>query len=154
MIDGGIAFANQQFIYANKFSDEETWGGDIKPREMDSIVVPRGQTLIIDKTIPKLNVLMVEGYLMFSDEVDIEMAAHYIIVKDGTFEAGTEQNPKQKKLTITLFGEINDKQLPEFGNKMIACHCCTLDLHGERRSRTWTELATTANKGDNSITLI
>lgn len=42
IVDGGLAFNNEKFLYANKFSEEATWGGDIPPRDMDSIVVPKG----------------------------------------------------------------------------------------------------------------
>ena len=52
---------------------------------MDSIVVPAGETLIIDKTPPKMYAVIVEGSLLFSNEVDLEFHAHYVIVRDGTF---------------------------------------------------------------------
>ena len=57
---------------------------------MDSILVPAGETLIIDKTPPKLFAIIVEGALLFSDEADLELHASYVIVRDGTFQAGTE----------------------------------------------------------------
>lgn len=47
-VNGNVAAVTSGFYYANLFSVEQTWGGDIPPREGDSIVVPMGQTLIID----------------------------------------------------------------------------------------------------------
>ena len=84
-VDGNRAAIFQNFFYANKFSDEATWGGDIPPRDMDSIVVPAGETLIIDKTPPKLYAVIVEGALIFSDATDLEFQASYVIVREGTF---------------------------------------------------------------------
>jgi len=60
-INGNNAAIFQTFVYANKFSDELTWGGDIPPREMDSIAIPEGETLIIDITPPKLFAMIIEG---------------------------------------------------------------------------------------------
>lgn len=36
---------------------------------------------------------------------------------------------------------------------MIACHQCTLDIHGKKRNLVWTDLATTAEIGDTKILL-
>jgi hypothetical protein len=64
--------------------------------------------------------------------------AYYIIVNEGEFVAGTQDKRYQHNLTITLHGQINDKQLPVFGNKVIACHNCIFNLHGQVRVPTWT----------------
>jgi G8 domain/IPT/TIG domain len=60
-VNGNNAALFQNFFYANKFSDEATWGGDIPPREMDSIAVPAGETLIVDIIPPRLFAIIVEG---------------------------------------------------------------------------------------------
>lgn len=52
-----------------------------------------------------------------------------------------------------MHGEYEGPQLPEFGNKVIGCHHCTIDIHGTAKTPTWTELSTTVNPGDTSITL-
>ena len=59
MVNGNKAALFDKFIYANRFSEEITWGGDIPPREMDSILVPADETLIIDVTPPKLFAILV-----------------------------------------------------------------------------------------------
>lgn len=43
-----------------------------------------------------------------------------------------------------MHGDYYGTQLPGFGNKVIGCHSCTFDLHGEKRDKTWTELSITA----------
>lgn len=89
MINGNKAAKFDNFFYANKFSEEITWGGDIPPREMDSIFVPPDETLIIDKSPPKLYAILVQGNLLF-DEEDIDLDAHYIVVSEGRLTIGTE----------------------------------------------------------------
>jgi hypothetical protein len=153
-INGNVAAVTKGFYYANRYSAEATWGGDIPPREGDSIVVPMGQTLIIDATPPKLLAIIVEGSVLFEDVKDLQLHASYIIIREGRFQIGTETAPRQKRLEITLYGNRLDKQLPEFGNKMIACHQCTLDIHGQPRTPVWTDLAVTAEKGAKSVTLL
>ena len=72
----------------------------------------------------------------------------------GKLEIGTYTNPRQSKLSITLSGSFTDVQLPDFGNKFIGCHMCTLDIHGKKRTKTWTLLAKTGEKGDSVIQLM
>jgi hypothetical protein len=61
-------------------------------------------------------------------------------VEEGIFIAGREGAPHTHQLTITLWGNFYDSQLPEYGNKVLACHHCTLDLHGTAKTPTWTTL--------------
>lgn len=44
--------------------------------------------------------------------------------------------------------------MPEFGNKVIGCHHCTIDLHGLAKSPTWTELDATVSAGDTTLKLV
>ncbi len=39
------------------------------------------------------------------------------------------------------------------GNKVIGCHECTFDIHGERRSKVWTLLSETADVSATTIKL-
>ena len=77
-----------------------------------------------------------------------------IMVRNGVFEAGTEQEPYSSKLTITLHGEKYDPTIPIYGNKVLGIRYSTLDLHGQNRSDSWTHLEYTASSGDSQITLI
>lgn len=136
------AFINcDKFLYADRWSDEQTWGGDMPPVEGDTVYVPKGMVLLVDTSTPPLYSIIVEGSIVFSDEVDMVIQTHFLIVSHGVFQAGTESNPYEKKLTFILSGDIYDKQLPGFGNKVIGCHSCVFDMHGKKRDRTWTELS-------------
>jgi hypothetical protein len=86
---------------------------------------------------PRLFAVFVEGSLIFKDGVDQEFYANFILVRMGKITIGTEQHRRKNKLLIELSGNIFDKQLPEFGNKFIGCHHCTLDIHGKEIEHTW-----------------
>ena len=45
-------------------------------------------------------------------------------------------------------------EIPTYGNKVIAVRNGILDFHGVKRNVVWTELASTADVGASSITLI
>ena len=66
------------------------------------------------------------------------------MVFGGYLEVGTEDHPYSSKLTITLHSTKHDAYLPLYGNKVIGVRFGTLDMHGVKRSVTWTRLAQTA----------
>jgi hypothetical protein len=112
----------------------------------------------VDST-PVLSAVVVEGSLIFpphaSDESHVRtFDAHYILVRAGYLEAGTEQFPYNSKLIITMHSKRFDPELPVFGNKVIAMYNGILDLHGVPREPTWTMLETTSDVGSDTITLI
>ena len=65
-------------------------------------------------------------------------------------EVGTEDEPYNSKLTITMHGARFDPYIPKFGNKCIGVFNSTLDMHGKVRDVTWTSLAETAYAGSDS----
>jgi len=83
-----------------------------------------------------------------------EFDAHYILVKGGNMEVGTEVDRYTSKIVITLWSTKYDPNIPIFGNKVIGVNYGTLDMHGVERPITWTELSTTADVGATSITLM
>lgn len=123
----------------DRWSDQATWGGEVPPREGDTVYVPPGMTLLVDQSTPFLNTIIVEGgKIVFSDEVDITVDAKYFILIGGEFRAGMPTKPYKFKLTITLYGGYYDKQLPYFGNKVLGCMNCKFNMHGAVRTPTWT----------------
>lgn len=50
-----------------------------------------------------------------------------------------------------MHGEIDGKQLPEFGNKGLGCHHCTLDLHGTPKSPSWSLVSSSLAIGDTTL---
>lgn len=68
-------------------------------------------------------------------------------------EVGTEEHRYTSKLTITMHSTKYDPNLPIFGNKVIGVNYGTLEMHGNERTITWTELKSTVAIGGTSITL-
>jgi hypothetical protein len=104
-----------------------------------------------------LSFLNVEGSLIFAPDNDPlhqrTFDAHYILVKGGYMEVGTEEYRYTSKLTITMHSSKYDANLPIFGNKVIGINYGTLEMHGVERPITWTDLKTTVEAGGTSITL-
>ena len=155
-VGGNLAMNSKlvQYWYGLVWSDEATWGGDFKPVVQDLVYVPPGQTLIVDESTPKpLKMILNEGKLIFADNTDLTIDAEFIISRGGQVQIGREGFPYQHKLTITLWGNFFTDQLPEFGNKVLGCHHCTLDIHGQPKVPTWTFLQNTVAVGANSLTV-
>ena len=114
--------------------------------------IPPGQNILLDVSTPKLYTIIIEGTLTFKD-TDLELHAHYILANKGNIIIGTPKKPITSKITITLYGKKNDKQLPMYGNKMMAVHQGVLDIHGVKRNPTFTLLSETANIGAKTIKL-
>lgn len=81
------------------------------------------------------------------------MHVGFIQVNRGTFTAGTEANPYQRKLTFVMYGDYYGKQLPIVGNKGISMLEGKFSMYGKPITTTWTNLAATANVGATSVTL-
>ena len=142
----------------SRWSDKETWGNDIPPLAGEAVEIPSGQHLLVDVDVPQLSFVLVYGSLIFeSNENDLNhhrtFDAGYIMVNGGYLEIGTEDQPFNSKLTITMHGNKETPYLPTYGNKVIAVRFGTLEMHGKPRSHVWTDMKTTANAGDTSITI-
>lgn len=67
-----------------RWSDIRTWGTDLPPVEGDLIYVPKGMTLLVDQTTPRLDGIIVEeGKLIFADEAPMEIHTNFITVNGG-----------------------------------------------------------------------
>ena len=149
VIGGGASFT-----YIDRWSPETTWGGLGLPDEGDSVVIPKGQTVLLDVSPPRLVLLVVEGELIFEDAQDLELQATYIFIRGGRLQVGTEEAPFKHRATFTLFGERDETpELPIYGAKVIALRRGVLDLHGTPTVKTWTRLASTAAAGSTTLDL-
>lgn len=162
LITGQGLIANNDLVYtyASAWSDDTTWGGLFSPGEGESIYVPAGLNLLVDlDATPILNAVFVEGSILFVPDTNPShhrtFDAHYLfITNEGSrMEVGTEEFPYTSKITITMHGNDKDPFLPIFGNKVIGCSECTLDMHGVQRNVTWTYLDSTVEIGATVITL-
>jgi hypothetical protein len=91
--------------------------------------------LLVDiKNSPKLNLVSVEGSLIFEPDADPThertFDAHFIILKKGYMEVGTEEERYTSKITITLYSEKYSPHVPIFGNKVIGVYDGHLEMHG------------------------
>jgi len=116
---------------------------------MESVYVPSGLNLYVDiERSDILNAVIVEGSLIFAPEKDKKhhryFDAHYIFVRNGTMEVGTEEFPYDSKITITMHSSVHDPYLPIYGNKVLACRFCVLDMVGPHREPSWAKLESTA----------
>ena len=156
---GNVATKGLVYRYVSRWSDPQTWNYDISPQEGEAVHIPKGQHLLVDiDHTPILSFINVEGSLIFAPhatDVNHERTfqAHYILVKGGYMEVGTEEHRYTSKITITMHSTKYGPQLPIFGNKVIGVNFGVLEMHGNERSHTWTDLKTTAPAGATSITL-
>lgn len=155
---GTIPLKGLQFVYTNLWTDEDTWGGEFPPEDGETVYVPPGLNLLVDIVkSPKLYAVIVEGSIIFSPDKDPNhhrtFDASYIFVKNGTMQVGTEENPYTSRITITMHSNVSSPYIPIYGNKVIAVRFGTLDLHGVKRTPTWTTLDTTVQPGSAQITL-
>jgi hypothetical protein len=127
------------FWYIDTWSARTTWGGSAPPTGCgswvddkdctDSVVIPEGQVILLDISLPRFYLILIEGTLVF-DRKDIELSASYILLRGGTLEIGTELEPFMQQAKITMYGHPKSVELPTFGAKVIACYKCTMDIHG------------------------
>ena len=147
-------------MYICNFSDNDCWGSDYAPGPGDTMHIPKGFNLVIDvdqvpnmegasfNDVPYLEAVVVEGSLIFRPNKTNEshkrtFSARHIVVREGALEIGTETDPYTSQLEIVLYGNKEDPQLPQFGNKAIGIWQGSLNIHGKKRSHSWVELRST-----------
>jgi hypothetical protein len=159
-INGYAVMNGHSFTYINYWSDPDTWMGEFAPQDGDSIVIPKGQRLLVDIDMsPMLNAIVVQGELIFEPSTDEahyrEFHAQYIFVDRGAkLQIGTENDRYTSKLTIIMHGKRESPQIPVYGNKGIFVRGGQLDIHGKERNFAWTELGATVMPGSSQIDLI
>ncbi len=149
---------NIYFWYVDLWSSPFTWGGGPLPLEGDFVVIPRGQTLILDTTTPILSYLLIQGgELIFDDEQEDNVVQLHtqgaLITEGGRLQIGTEAEPFLHKTTVVLYGHVLSNEVPVYGAKTLALREGEIDMHGRPINVTWTRLAVTANPGDTTIQL-
>ena len=141
------------FLYADLWSSSTTWGGEVPPREGESVWIPKGQNIVLDMPTGHLGLVLIEGNLIVDDVSGITIDANYIFISGGTMQIGTEDAPFENEITVTLHGNRKSKALPMYGNKFIAIRGGLLDIHGVAKTPSWTTLASTAFAGSSTLSL-
>ena len=146
------------FWYVDLWSSRFTWGNDDPPREGELVVIPRGQTLVLDTVTSVLGYLIVQGGELVFDEdaVDdqVELHTHGMIITDGgKLEVGTPDKPFTARTQIVLYGDVLSTEIPVYGAKTLALRQGSIDIHGRPLDITWTRLAETAAAGSSMLRL-
>ena len=79
----GYAIGNVNYTYADLWSRTTTWGGGPSPAAGESVVIPKGQSLLLDVSTPELNLVVIQGELRFAENENadaIELKAKYIFL--------------------------------------------------------------------------
>ena len=129
---------NVHFSYVDFWSAKTTWGGEDPPGLGDSIVITRGQYIVLDVSPPRLHlVLIYGGHLEFLDSLsvgDIELNCSYIMAKNydgryfggdqnyaGHLSIGSEEKPfgveTNNHAVITLEGDRKSLEIPVYGGE-------------------------------------
>ncbi len=108
------------FSYLDRWSSLTTWANREAPVDGDTVIVPKGQAILVDINTPKLFLVVIHGEVYFEDVRDLTFEASYIVVMGGKFIIGTENRPHQNKVTITLYGKRSTAvEIPGFGAKCL-----------------------------------
>ena len=61
------------------------------------------QVVLLDISLPRFYLILIEGSLIF-DRKDLTLSASYILLRGGTLQIGTEQEPFTHQVFLTLYG--------------------------------------------------
>ncbi|KAL4228989.1 Fibrocystin-L [Mactra antiquata] len=130
------------------------------PQDYEDVRILFESWVVVNMTsINKLGTLLLEGVLEFLDTPGAvyTIEADFIIIKGGRLIIGWPEDPFDGLATITLRGNHSSDYFdpgtgPTLGSKAIGVFG-GLDLFGKNVTTTWTELAATANIGDDQIVL-
>ncbi|RYG70223.1 hypothetical protein EON64_00770, partial [archaeon] len=167
----GLVEDDARFMYIDKWSALTSWRNQEPPVDGDVVWIPDGQVILLDQDTPLLTFLLVEGRLYFDRSKDLKVDSYYILVLGGYMEIGTEKEPFEKKVQITIWGDrYKTVEIPFIGSKFLAVaqrnlpfmrvhpgmHLPSrdqgqLEIHGKKRLRTWTKVSQTAYAGSNYV---
>ena len=70
---GNVATRGLLYRYVSRWSDTQTWGGDLPPFEGEAVEIPKGRHLLVDvPSVPRLAFVVVYGSLIFeSNDVNV-----------------------------------------------------------------------------------
>ena len=109
------------YRYIDRWSSINTWANNEPPKYNDTVIIPEGQTILMDIPVPLVFVLLVQGVLVWdTTQTGLTLDAYYIWVNGGTFTIGTEVQPMMKQAVVTLHGDRQyTLELPHIGSKVL-----------------------------------
>ncbi|KAJ3227695.1 Fibrocystin-L [Clydaea vesicula] len=143
-----------QFWYMDRWSSRFTWGNQDLPSIGQSVWIAPNQVVMLDVDTPRLNLVLIEGTLLFDLAKNITLEATYIFIHNGgKLKIGSKDVPYINQGRIRLWGNIRTKPLPIYGSKVLALRNGQLDIFGAPLNSTWTHLEKTAEKNSNELSL-
>ena len=108
------------FRYLDRWSALNTWANNEPPAFNDTVIIPEGQTILMDMSPPLVFVLLVQGVLVWDRQDGLTLDAYYIWINGGTFQIGTEAQPFMQTAQLTLHGDRQYSiELPHIGSKVL-----------------------------------
>ncbi|KAH9512877.1 Fibrocystin-L, partial [Bulinus truncatus] len=141
----------EYWSYISTWSSVTADGSEPKP--LTDLVIPKNKWIIVDKPLPKLGKLVIEGGLEFlqDESRDVVLDVEYLLIT-GRFVAGWNSSaPLNGKLVIRIRGSklstpYNTSSGPLLGTRFIGVYG-GLQLHGKDRGIIKTYLASTVDYG-------
>ena len=149
-------------VSSGLWNSPSTWPNGIQPTVNDDVVVPSGIDLVMVGTCRARNIT-VQGKMSAvnwqSGGAWIDLEARSIMVANGGYmEIGTENQPYRAEKNvngigcqITLTGAKTNNAAASYKAIMVMGGG-RLELHGKKK-KSWTNIASTANRGETQITL-
>ena len=150
---------NDLFL-VQRWSNSSTWAGK-EPTSGASLLIPQGQAVLLDESPPPLKMLMVEGVLLASDEVDMELVVEKLVVRrGGSFIVGFFMNDYLHRFTLTLRqlanssnDSLEDDVTRQYFSKVLSVYGGTLIMKGVSRGPRYCKLKTSALKNDQTVSI-
>ena len=157
-VSRGYASSSVNYSYVDVWSRASTWGGGPGPKEGDSIVIEAGHTILLDVSPPPLNLIIVQGNLIFDyTQPYLNLQAQKIFVFGGALVVAgpaAAAYPVGSRANITLLGPPTSLELPIYGTKCIGLRDGLVQLYGQPKLPLYTVLNATADVGKTSITVV
>ncbi|KAK3716577.1 hypothetical protein RRG08_039372 [Elysia crispata] len=146
------------------WSDPATWvnltDSGVEPIDNEDLTIPIDRWIIVDKPLPKLGKLIIEGGLQFLDNssLDVTLEADYIHITGRLVAGWSEAEPFSGKLRIIINGHHRSEVFPHVSGAPVGAKFIGvfggLQLHGVDPGIIRTNLNVTANVGDQTLTVV
>ena len=132
-----------------RWSDPGSWPNG-KPEAGDEVIIPQGESYLLDENTPNLGGLVINGILTF-DRLNLELTVDHIFIDGGRLQIGSEENPFEQKAIITLNGtdtgqEVNTRGITVLGGG-------ELELHGDTPDVLWTKIDADVPNDGSTVTI-
>ena len=147
-LENSTESACEQLPASKRWSDPTSWPDGIVPVAGDDVTIAIGTHIFVDITPPALGNLSVAGILSFEDKA-LDFQVEQMTIR-GTVCIGSETEPRENKLVLTLTGAKSEDVLASSRGIMVMFNG-TLFVNARATTVTYSKLAATANAQDTTI---